>query len=81
MTTSVHVSKADCVNELVQSLAEAEIDDEAFDGGWAALGVVVSALYRGRITSRYSTCPHCGFESMTANGTKLHVKRMHGDKK
>lgn len=28
----------------------------------------------------YSVCPHCGFESVTERGTKIHVKRMHGEK-
>ena len=78
MRTAVHTSRGECVNELSQLLAEAEIDDETFDAGWAALGVVVSAIYRGRVGSRYSTCPVCGFQSMTANATKIHAKRMHG---
>lgn len=28
-----------------------------------------------------SVCPHCGFESMTTRGTKLHISKMHKERR
>lgn len=44
--SSVHITAGDCVQEVGERLAKADLAPLAFEEAWRAFGIVVSALYR-----------------------------------
>lgn len=74
------------LRRIINRYIQGGIGRAEFFEDWAAMGTAVELVVKdikgpigfgGFALSEYSVCQHCGFESMTTNGAKLHVKRMH----